>query len=218
MASLVQSTNTISAGNTNLAFGVDTTAGNFLIVAVSALTTGQTFTVTDSAGNTYRSLAAVTDAPNTVESQIFFVPSCLEGASTVTFTPGAAVATVVALHEFSGVERISARGNATGSGTSAASPTMAIAAGFAFGFISSNSSGTISAIVPGTGWTQGEVNFAANPSFITEWRTTGGSVAATATATLGKGATFPWTAQLAGDGGTTAFASSSFGFLQWTGW
>jgi len=216
MAGIVQSTSTISVGNTNLAFTGNNTVGNFLIIAVSALTTGKTFTVSDTAGNVYKSLSAITDTPNSVESQIFFVPSCLAGANTVTFTPGAAVATVLAIHEFSGVSGIGLRANGIGTSPSISSAASSCSSGFSFGFISGTSTGVINTITPGTGWTQAEANVAA-PTFLTEWRIDGGLLAATATVATAKGAVYSWTAELAALGHSQS-QLESFGFTQWTGW
>jgi len=97
------------SGATTLAkaFTSNNTAGNFLFVTANIhITAGTgTLTVSDSLGNTYTQApnSPVTQSPE--QSYVWYVPSCLSGANTVTVTATGTVAGYIQLGilEYSGV-------------------------------------------------------------------------------------------------------------------
>jgi len=88
----------------SLAFSVNNTSGDTLVVAVAIdATSGQTITsVTDSQGNTYASAAAAQSTSHPYLMQVFIVPRCAGGANTVTLTAsGVSPELYLAIHEYS---------------------------------------------------------------------------------------------------------------------
>lgn len=115
---------TAATGTTQAqAFASNNTAGSLLVAAVAGGASGTTFTVTDTAGNTWLPAgSAYFDSDRAVMVQLFYVPNCVAGANTVTLTLSATgLNRTLLIHEFSGGgSGISVDGYAT---TSSNSPT-----------------------------------------------------------------------------------------------
>lgn len=103
-----QGSNNASTART-LAFLLDVTAGNFLVVAVSTFTgSNLNLTVTDSLGNIYHNLTNYQTAPGESKLNIFYAKNVLGGACTVTVDPnGTSVYMGLAILEYSGVSTTS---------------------------------------------------------------------------------------------------------------
>jgi hypothetical protein len=95
-----------SATSSSLAFNTNNTAGNFIAVCVRAGMSGQTITVTDSRGNTYRRAVqynVTTDTPNGDTLGIFYAENIAGGANTVSVSDTIAGTLRFAIVEYSGV-------------------------------------------------------------------------------------------------------------------
>jgi hypothetical protein len=199
MAALVQSKSQVGTGTLIQAFDSAVTLGNLILVAVAALTSGQTYTVTDSQGNTYSHLASFLASGSAAELQIFYAQANASGANTVTFTPGVSVAASIAIHEFSGVSTtpdVSASAAGTGATQDSGPATTSSADELLFGFTAGSCNAGLS-IAAGVGFTLAESLLDPNPlavSFATEWQLVSsiGAYDATTTASLGKAGTFAW--------------------------
>lgn len=187
----VQSRSITGTGTLSLAFSSPNTAGNFLVIGVGAVTSGQTFAVTDS-HNTYSSLPSFLNASGGLELQIFFVGGIAGGANTVQFNPGGSFNGFLALAEFSGINTKDVSASANGAGQSADSGGAAtnFANELLFGLvgaIDTNNLG-ISSVTPGTNWTGMEtaVDAGTSPSFLTEYQIVSSAGTYDATATIGR--------------------------------
>jgi hypothetical protein len=91
----------------SLAFSSNVTAGNFLIIVVSAFTgSALAVTVTDNLGNFYEPLTLFDTGPSAY-IKIFFCADCGGGPCTVRVTPSAACYMGLGIHEYSGISDIS---------------------------------------------------------------------------------------------------------------
>jgi chitodextrinase len=113
----------VDAGNTNaasLAFPAPTTAGNWIGVAVRAGQAGQTITVTDSRGNTYRKAIQLNEDVDGVTLALYYAEAIAGGADTVSVSsslPGGLLR--FALFEYAGVAAANSfDGGTTAQGTS----------------------------------------------------------------------------------------------------
>jgi hypothetical protein len=105
-------------------------ATNLLVVGVWS--GSGTFSISDTAGNTYVSIGSVTDGAGH-KAELFYVASCVAsaGTNTLTFSGGSGY-TRIALVEYSGVAAVSplrTSATATGSGTSADTGNMTVVVG-----------------------------------------------------------------------------------------
>lgn len=223
MSGLVQSASLISAaGAVSLAFNTPNKQGNALIIVGGGLTTGKTFTLSDTQGNIYQSLTAIGDTLPTCEYQLFFCLSCKPGANTVNFDTTAVVNAVLAIHEFTPIKSQSGTASATGSGSAIDSGALAAVGNFQFGFAGGNATGN-QTTVSGTGWTLAEKTDGAGVTayLATEWKFATGTQNATFTDTLGKGAALTWGAEIANftaiQGGSASFQNMTL-TPQWTTW
>src|SRR5258708_2264826 len=165
--------------------------------------TNAPFTVSDTQVNVYQHLAALFDSSSAVQMQIFYVTSCRAGANTVSFNPGTAAVSAVAVHEFSGVSSFDVSASASGSGTivdSGPATTTAVTE-LIFGYIAGQGT-VLSLITEGTGFTRGEGSVFANSSalFLTEYQIVNSSSSCDATGTVifgfGKGNSVTWGAEV----------------------
>jgi hypothetical protein len=224
MAGIVQSVSTVGIGSIALAYNSNNAAGNLLVVAVGAATNGKTFAVSDTQGNTYQSLSALTDVPATSELQIFYVLSCKAGANTVTFDPTVAVAANINLHEFTPVTGIGTPFSSTGTGSPTTSGVSTTPSGINFAFVGGTPAGG-GIFSPGTGWTSAEgatFNLAISAvALYTMWKLGGGSTEATATISFGKGGALTWVSEVVGYSARLGFKGGfnnlSLG-AQWNPW
>ena len=121
-------------------FSSSNTAGNFLIVVGTAARPNGTIAISDTAGNTYiPAIGPVTDSAQDVTAYIWYVPSAMGGANTVTLTPTSPRALEIHISEWSGLSTISPldqTASATGVGTNASSgfKTPAVDGELIFGY------------------------------------------------------------------------------------
>src|SRR5262245_44650088 len=105
---LVQHTSR-DAGTTasaTLAFTAANTAGNWIGVAIRAGRTGQTFTVSDSRGNTYRSAVQIdvtVDEPQGDTLAVFYAENISGGANTITVSQSTSTTLRFAALEYRGI-------------------------------------------------------------------------------------------------------------------
>src|SRR5438552_4391877 len=194
----VQSKSQIGNGTLALAFDTGNISGNAIIVAVGALTSGQTYNVSDSQDNAYNHLGAFLDSIGGCEIQIFYSLSIKAGANTVTFAPGVSVASAVAIHEFTGLSAfdVSATANGSGSIQDSGAAVTSSASELLFGMTAGTVSGSIFGLTNGAGWALAERSLAGTSTvnFLTEWQIVSatGAYDATSTANLTKGSAFNW--------------------------
>lgn len=196
-ATLIQSAG--SATN-SVAFGVNVTLGNLLVVVAGSLDAagGVTFAVSDTQGNVYSSLALVDGNPGGGgRAQVFYCIAKATGANTVTITTASATPQI-AIHEFSVVTTKDASTSATGAGAAQDSggATTNSAAELLFGY-SLHFAVAISGLVPGPGWTQA-VLLGPSLTLLTEYQVVAatGTFNATSTSSGGKSFTDIWIAQI----------------------
>jgi hypothetical protein len=202
--------------SSTLAFMAANTAGNWIGVAIRAGRTGQTFTVTDTRGNTYRRAVQLNDTGSGTTVALFYAENIAGGANTVTVSDTRSGTLRFAILEYAGVATLnSLDGTAASQGfgaTANSGPATTTANGdLIVGVIASFAP---SLFVAGSGYTlQDQVPAAPNTRLITEDRrqASAGPVSATATtSTAGN-----WGALLAafrasgGSGGSTAPTVSS---------
>lgn len=195
--SFVQSKSAVGVGNVPVTFTSNNTAGNFIIVAVAAVTPAGTFTISDSQVNSYFTVIPFASS-GTYNGQIYFA-TCKAGANTVTFFPGAAVTSLIAVHEFSGIDIIDQLAAATGAGNAQDSTgaTTTRASELLFGFTMGNDTGILS-ITNGAGFTLAESSLAVGTVFLTQWQIVSalGTYNSTTTTTVGKGGGYSWGAEI----------------------
>jgi hypothetical protein len=93
-----------SVSNMSVAFTSANTAGNFLIVSASVARPARTLTISDTRGNTYIPvMGPVNDPVQDVNLYIWYVPSAIAGANTVTITPAGSSALEIHVSEWSGM-------------------------------------------------------------------------------------------------------------------
>ena len=93
-----------TTASSSLAFGSSTTAGNWIAVAIRAGEMGQTFTVSDTRGNTYRKAIQLNETVDRTTLALYYAENIAGGANTVTVTDTIAGATLrFALLEYSGL-------------------------------------------------------------------------------------------------------------------
>jgi fibronectin type 3 domain-containing protein len=144
-----------STTSSSLALGANASAGNWIVVAIRAGKSGQTFTVTDTAGNTYHSAVQLNETVDATTLALFYAENIVGGPTTVNVADSAGGTLRFAIFEYSGVAlanslEVSAAAEGT-SNTPATGPTdVASAADLAIGAFASSNSRTFAA---GSGWT-----------------------------------------------------------------
>lgn len=160
LPTIVQSTNNKSTGSVASlakAFTSNNQAGNSIVV-VCGVGNGTAPTITDSAGNTYTSMAQVANS-TAFNVAIFLAVGILTGANTVTVNNGGSTASIaMEIYEISGlIARVTAHPDqsATATGTSATAATNAISAlspnEYAFAAVGVGTAAQT--ITAGAGWT-----------------------------------------------------------------
>jgi uncharacterized repeat protein (TIGR01451 family) len=193
----------VDAGTTTtatLSFTGNNTAGNWIAVVIRAGQPGQSFTVSDTRGNTYRRAFQFNETVDTVTLGLYYAESIAGGANAVTVTDTLTGGTLrFAIFEYSGVATSGSLdgtpGVAEGSGSTLASaPTTTASSGdLVLGMFSTPSTATFTA---GGGATIEErVPAAPNAKLAVEdqKQTTAGAISATATLASGQA----WTAAVA---------------------
>ena len=95
-----------TATSASLAFSANNTAGNFIAVCVRGGSSAETFSVSDSRGNTYRTavqLNVTVDSPAGDTLGIYYAQSISGGANTVTVSSSASATLRLAILEYSGI-------------------------------------------------------------------------------------------------------------------
>jgi hypothetical protein len=185
-----------SIAGLTLDFSSNVTTGNLLVVVaadINVLVPG--FTISDSQGNSYTSLARIDNAAGPSASQLFFAVANATGANTVTITDSSG-SPQLAIHEISGVSTIDQNTSATGIGNAQDSGpvTTTTAAEFLLGYsVDILVSGLTLSV--GVGWSQAEK---LGIAFITEFQVVAatGTFNATTSTTVGKNGTNHWIAQI----------------------
>ncbi len=94
------------ATSASVAFTANNTAGNFIAVCIRGGVAGETFTVSDSRGNTYRSavqLNVTADSPAGDTLGIFYAQNIAGGINTVTVSANSLATLRIAILEYSGI-------------------------------------------------------------------------------------------------------------------
>jgi concanavalin A-like lectin/glucanase superfamily protein/galactose oxidase-like protein/Big-like domain-containing protein/IPT/TIG domain-containing protein len=108
-----------TATSTTLAFNTANSAGNFILVSVRA-SGNQTYTVSDSRGNTYKKAVQFNETVDGTTLGLFYAENIFAGANTVTVSDTVSGTLRMAIFEYTGVATASSLdGTATGQGTSA---------------------------------------------------------------------------------------------------
>ncbi len=197
--SLVQRSGVDAAGVTaSLALATANSAGNFLAVVIRVGTpVGQTFTVSDTRGNTYRQAVRINNnADNTLA--VYYAENIAAGTNTVTVSNSVSATLRFVVIEYSGIalsNALDGTASASGTGTSPNSGALTTAAGgdLLLGAISTANGPNLTV---GTGFTiEGAVPALPNAKIVAEDRVQATAGAATATVTLG--ASDQWAAAIA---------------------
>jgi hypothetical protein len=186
---LVQHTSKDAGTTTSspLAFAANTTAGNWIGVAIRAGQTGQTFTVTDNRGNVYRKAVQLNETTDVTTLAIYYAENITGGATTVTVADTLSGGTLrFAILEYAGIAQTSSFDAAAAAQGSSSSPSSGAATTTAAGdlVIAVLSSANARTFTAGTGWTiQDRVPAAPNTKLAVEdqIKTTAGQATATAT-------------------------------------
>lgn len=184
----------------SLGFASNNTAGNWLAVAIRAGRTGQSFTVTDTRGNTYRRALQYDETLDAVTLGLYYAENIGSSPNTVTVTDTVTGGTLrFAIFEYSGVATSNALDGAPAvaegtTATASSGPVTTTANGdLILGVMSTADEATYSA---GSGFTIQE-RVPATPGtklcVEDEQQATAGPIAATATVSGG----LPWTAAVA---------------------
>jgi hypothetical protein len=185
---LVQHTSS-DAGYTSsssLAFSTNTTAGNWIAVIVRAGKTGQTISITDDRGNTYRKAVQLNETSDGTTIGIFYAENIAGGATIVTVTDSISGGTLrYAILEYAGIALADSLDDSAASQGTSASPSSGPAAltspgDLAIGVLSAANSQTFTA---GSGWTIRERVPASSAKLAIEdqIKSAAGSVSATGT-------------------------------------
>ncbi len=210
---LVQSPTPFSATGAPLtslseAFSPANVAQNFLLCAVILQGTGtnnDTIAVSDTLHNSYQSIPLQSFSTGSCLLQVFYVPSCLGGANTVTaaITGGSSTGGIIFIREWGSVGAIDARNFGIGSGTSISSGDVntAQAIELVYGIAGLNiAAGSITSVSAGAGYTgiassNGSLTV---PAYLDEYQITAaaGTFNATGSFTTAKSTTVAWGAQV----------------------
>ncbi len=193
--------------SSTLAFPANNTAGNWIGVFIRAGQRGQTFNVTDTRGNTYRSALQMNQTVDVATVALYYAENVAGGSNTVTVTDSVTGGTLrFAIFEYAGVaptSSLDAKAFTEGTGTAVSSPTATTTANgdLVFGMLVT-ANGT--AMTAGPGFVLQERIPSTSIKLGVEDRRQASAGATTATATLG--ASDGWFAAVAafrpGAGGT----------------
>ena len=191
--SFVQSKSVTNPSPAELAFNLDNTAHNLLIIVARILSiVSVTLTCSDSAGNVVESLSANFNAAAGTVSQTFIVHNCKPGPNTVTI--GGGTIFYIAIHEFSGVNSTDQSAVAMGAGLSQDSGpiTTTHADELLFGY---EDTGVQASVTGAPTWTTAEFS---NIMFLTQYKIVSsiGTYNSTTTATAGKSGVVNWTEEI----------------------
>ena len=172
--------------SSTLAFPGANTAGNWLAVMIRTSQPGQTFSVSDTRGNTYRRAVQFTDSADALTIGIFYAENIAGGANTVTVSDSMTGGNLrFAILEYAGValsSSLDGTAAAQGTGTSVNSGTTTTTANgdLVIGLVSTATSSTVT---PGTGFVAEErVSTKATRLMVEDRRqAAAGAMAATAT-------------------------------------
>jgi hypothetical protein len=178
----------LASGGTSatLTFPASNVAGNFIVVVTRAFFPNQTFTVTDTRGNTYRRAFTLNNnADDTVA--LFYAENVAAGPNTVTVALSTSASLRLAVLEYAGVARTNALDVTATVAGSSASPSSGSAITTASGdlLIGVVSTESYRTITPGSGYTlRAAVSAAPSTVLMVEDRIQATAGAASATATL----------------------------------
>ncbi len=113
------------SASSSLAFNSSNTAGNWIGVCIRAGAQGETFTVTDSSGNTYHQAAQLSDTLDTPSGNtiaIFYAENIAGGANTVTVSDTISGTLRFAILEYAGIATSNSLDITAGTQGSSASP------------------------------------------------------------------------------------------------
>jgi hypothetical protein len=198
-----------TTASSSLAFTTNNIAGNWIGVAIRAGQTGQTFTVADTRGNTYRNAVQLNETVDGTTLALYYAENIAGGSNTVTVSDTIAGGTLrFAILEYSGVavaNSLDGTASAQGSGTTPSSGTTTTTASgdLVIGLISAANGVTFTA---GNGYAiQDRLPASPNTKLVTEDQRQAAAGPVTAGATLN--AADSWGAVVsafrAGGGGTT---------------
>jgi RHS repeat-associated protein len=125
--SLVQhnSTNAGTTTTATLAFTSNNTSGNWIAVCIRAENPGETFTVSDSKGNVYRSAVQYSEIENGNILAIFYAENIASGANSVTVSDSVSANLSFAIFEYSGLATSGSLDAIVGTQGSSTSPNSA---------------------------------------------------------------------------------------------
>jgi hypothetical protein len=109
--------------SSTLAFAAANTAQNLIVVVVRAEHAGQTFTISDTRGNTYRNAAVVNDTVDGTSVGIFYAENIAAGANTVTVADKQSGTLRFAMMEYTGVATANSLDVAIGATGSSTTPS-----------------------------------------------------------------------------------------------
>lgn len=172
---LVQDTlwdsNGASTTTGSVAFNSANTAGNLIVVCIRAGAGNETFTITDTLGNTYQQAFTITEPIDDDSMAIYYAQNIAGGANTVTVSDTSAFTLRFSILEYSGVSATNALDIETAAVGASASPNSGTATTSANGDLIVGAVGTAGSdnFTAGTGYTIEEyVPFQASPRLIVE--------------------------------------------------
>jgi hypothetical protein len=197
----VQSASALGVGNVPVAFPVNNTAGNCIVLACAAYTAGG-MTLNDSQNNSYSTVVPFFNDLGTLQGQLFFAFNIKAGPNTVTFSPGAAAGSMASIHEFSGVDTLDglAAANGVGNLQDSTAATTNHAKELLFGFTMASVTTGLT-IVNDPAYTLAESHIDALStvvSFLTQWKIVSalGNYNSTSTTTVSKSGAVHWGAEI----------------------
>ena len=197
----VQSASALGVGNVPVAFPLNNTAGNCIVLACAAYTAGG-MTLNDSQNNSYFTVIPFFNNLGNLQGQLFFAFNIKAGPNTVTFAPGAAVGSMASIHEFSGVDTLDGFAGANGVGNAQDSTVAATnhAKELLFGFtIASATNGATITNDPTYTLAESHIDISNTiVSFLTQWKIVSalGNYNSTSTTTVSKGGLVDWGAEI----------------------
>ena len=116
-----------TTASSSLAFLSSNTAGNWIGVVIRAGGSGQTFTVTDTRGNTYRKAVQLNETVDLTTVAIFYAENIAGGANTVTVSDTLGGTLRFAIFEYAGIATANSLDATSSAQGSSASPTSGTA-------------------------------------------------------------------------------------------
>jgi len=109
--------------SSSLAFPSNNTAGRWIGVAIRAWQAGQTFTVTDTRGNTYRKAVQLNETVDMMSVAIYYAENIAGGANTVTVSDTQSGTLRFAIFEYAGIATSNSLDKAAGAQGTSVNPT-----------------------------------------------------------------------------------------------